>query len=200
MHVTTFGVILFLHIATAIAAFMIAAVLHSSLHAVARAETGAHAGSWSRLTHRLEPMLPIAALLLLGFGAWMIHLRSARLSWSDSWILVSVIALVVVEGASGVLLAPRSKRLVKGVHAAGEGPLADDVKRLARDPILWHFAHVASFGFLGVVFLMAAKPDGVWSVVIVVVAALIGVAVSAAQLRALPAVGIAQAQRQSASA
>jgi hypothetical protein len=33
---------------------------------------------------------------------------------------------------------------------------------------------------------MAAKPSGVWSVVVVVIGAAIGFAVSAAQLRALP--------------
>jgi len=187
MHVTLFGVILFLHITVAILSFMIAGVLHVALNTTARVRTIAEARSWSSVTHRLEPLLPFGALLLLGFGAWLIHLRSARLAWSDGWILTSVIALVLVEAVMGALVAPRSKALAAAIHDAPDGPVPDDIRRASTDPVVWHFAHVASFGFTGVVFLMAAKPDGVWSVVIVVVAALIGVAVSQLQLRALSA-------------
>ncbi|MGH3260590.1 MAG: DUF2269 family protein, partial [Trebonia sp.] len=187
MQVTTYGVILFLHITAAIVGFMLAGVLHAALQSLARARTVGEARSWAAVVHRLDPLFPLVALLLIGFGAWLIHLRDQRLSWSDGWILTSVISLVVVEGIMGATVAQKSKRFVAAIHAAPDAPLGPDLKAFTVDPMVWHMSHVASFGLLGVVFLMAAKPDGVWSPVVVVVAALIGVAASIAQLRALNA-------------
>lgn len=194
MSVTLFGVILFFHISAALAGFMIAAVLHAAMQALARAEVVSEVRFWARVVHRLDPLFPLVALLLLGFGAWLIHLSNGGFSWGDGWLLTSVIALVVVEGASGLTLAPRAKKLVRRIEELPEGPIPDDVQRLARDPLLWHMAHVASVGFLAVVFLMAAKPSGAWSVVLVIIGALLGVAVSAAQLRALTPSRVASGQ------
>ena len=100
--------------------------------------------------------------------------------------MTAVVALVVVEGLAGARLAPKSKALVKEIERAADGTPSDTLRRLTRDTEVWHIAHVATFGFGGVVFLMAAKPSGAWSVVIVVIAAAIGLLASIAQLRALP--------------
>lgn len=185
MNVSLYGVILFFHIAAAISGFMIAAILHAALQALARGHTVAEVRFWARVVHRLDPLFPIVAVLLLGLGAWMIHLSGGAFGWSDGWLLTSVIALVVVEAVMGVLVAPRSKMMVRRIEESADGALPDDVQRLVRDPMLWHLSHVASVGFVGVVFLMAAKPSGAWSVVIVVIGALLGLALSSAQLQAL---------------
>jgi hypothetical protein len=142
--------------------------------------------SWGALVHALDPLLPIAAVLLLGLGAWLVHLSGGEFKWSSGWVMTAVTSLVVIEGLAGALLAPKAKALVRRIEQAADGPVPEDVRALATDPSVWHISHVATFGFTGVVFLMAAKPSGVWSVVVVVIGAAIGFAVSAAQLRALP--------------
>ena len=186
MHVTLFGFVLFLHITVAIVAFMMAGVLHAALQALARADDVREMRSWGRLIHRLDPLFPFAALLLLGFGGWLIHLSGGEIGWGDGWLLTSLISLIVVEGASGVLIAPKAKTAVKLIEQAPDGAVPDDLRRLSVDPAIWHVAHVATFGFAGVVFLMAAKPTGGLAVVIVIAAAAVGVLVSLAQLRSLP--------------
>ncbi|HEX7105684.1 MAG TPA: hypothetical protein VF218_06955 [Acidothermaceae bacterium] len=185
MHVTLYGFVLFLHITVAIVAFMMAGVLHAALQALARAGDVREMRSWGLLIHRLDPLFPFAALLLLGFGAWLIHLSGGGVSWGDGWLLTSLISLIVVEGASGVLIAPKAKAAVKLIDEAPDGAVPAELRRLSVDPAIWHVAHVATFGFTGVVFLMAAKPAGGLAVVIVIVAAAIGVLVSLAQLRPL---------------
>lgn len=187
MHLTLYGFVLFLHIAVAIVAFMMAGVMHAALQAMARASDVRELRSWGRLVHRLDPVFPFAALLLLGFGAWLIHLSDGEIRWGDGWLLTALITLIVVEGLSGALIAPKAKAAVKRIEQAADGPVPNDLRRLTVDPAIWHISHVASFGFGGVVLLMAAKPAGVLCPIIVVVAAAIGVAVSAAQLRALRA-------------
>ncbi len=185
MHVTLFGFVLFLHILTAIVAFMMAAIVHAGLPALARARDVREMRSWAAILHRLEPLFPIAALLLLGLGAWLIQLSKGTIHWGDGWLLTSFITLIVVEGISGVKLAPKAKAAVKAVEEAADGPVPDSVRRTALEPWIWYPTHVATFGFAAVVFLMAAHPTGAWAVVIVLVGALIGVAVTRAQLRAL---------------
>ena len=185
MHVELYGFVLFLHIFTAILAFMMAAVVHVGLPALARANDVREMRAWAAILHRLEPLFPIAALLLLGFGMWLIHLSKGVVHFSDGWLLTAFITLIVIEGLSGALLAPKAKAAVRAVEEAADGPVPSSVRAAALEPRVWYLAHLGTFGFAGVVFLMAAKPSGAWSVVIVVVASAIGLAASRAQLRAL---------------
>ena len=185
MHVTLFGFVLFLHILTAIVAFMMAAIVHAGLPALARAKDVREMRSWAAILHRLEPLFPIAALILLGFGAWLVHLSDGEIKFSDGWLLTGLITLVVVEAIAGIKLAPRAKAAVRAVEEAADGPVPDSVRQTALEPWIWYPTHVATFGFAAVVFLMAARPSGVWSVIIVIVGVLIGLAVSRAQLTAL---------------
>jgi predicted integral membrane protein DUF2269 len=185
MHVTLYGFVLFLHILTAIIAFMMAAIVHAGLPALARARDVREMRSWAAILHRLEPLFPVAALLLLGFGAWLVHLSDGEIKFSDSWLLTGLVGLVLVEGIAGAKLAPKAKLAVRLVEEAADGPVPDGVRKAVLEPWIWYPTHIATFGFAAVVYLMAAKPSGAWSPVIFIVGVLIGVVVARTQLRAL---------------
>jgi hypothetical protein len=185
MHVTLYGFVLSLHILIAIVAFMMAAIAHAGLPAMARAKDVREMRSWAGLLHRLEPLFPIAALLLLGLGAWLVHLSDGEIKFSNGWLLTSLITLIVLEAIAGIKLSPKAKAAVKAVEEAADGPVPDAVRRTALEPWIWYPSHMATFGFAAVVFLMATKPSGVWSVIIVLVGIAIGIAVANVQLRAL---------------
>ncbi|MDQ1700523.1 MAG: hypothetical protein QOG34_2386 [Frankiaceae bacterium] len=190
MHVETAGVVLFLHIAVAIVAFAMAGVLHSALQVFGRARRVEEVRTWAAVAHRIEPLFPVMALLLLGLGAWLVHLgknTDDKFSFSTGWILTAIVTLVVVEAIGGAVLAPRGKKLNGLIAAAPDGEVTDEIRAAARDPLFWDMAHLTTFGFLGVVFIMAAKPDGAWAVVFPVVGAVLGVVLSRWQLRSLPA-------------
>jgi hypothetical protein len=176
------GVVVFLHVGVVVVSFMIAAVLHAALHALPRAKTVQQMRPFAALVHRLEPMLPILALFILGFGAWLIHLED--LKWGDGWILTGLVALIVVEGLAGALLAPHSKKLVAAIEAAGEGVASTELRRQTLDPFIWYVAHIATVSFLGVVFVMLDKPTGGGAVLIVAISAIVGVALARVQLNA----------------
>jgi hypothetical protein len=184
MHVTLFGFVLFLHILTAIVAFMMAGILHAGLPAMARAGDVREMRPWASILHRLEPLFPIAAVLLLGFGAWLVHLSHGEIKFSDGWLLTALITLVLVEALAGVKLSPKAKAAVKAVEEAADGPVPDSVRQTTLEPWIWYPSHMATFGFAAVVFLMAAKPSGAWSPVIVAVGLLVGIAAARAQLTA----------------
>ena len=190
MNVSMFGVVLFLHITVALAAFAMAGVGHASLQAVARAGTVAEARPWAKAMHRIEPLFPLAALVLLGLGAWLVHLGAKtddHFSFKDGWILTAIIALVLIEAAGGAVLAPHGKKLNGLVLEAPDGPITPEIRAAATNVPFWHVIHLSTFGILGIVFLMATKPSGAWAPVIVVIGVVVGIGLSSWQLRALSA-------------
>jgi hypothetical protein len=188
MHVELSGVVLFLHITVAIVAFAMAGVLHTSLQVIGRARRVQDIRTWGAVAHRIEPLFPFMALLLLALGAWLVHLGHTEegFSFSTGWILTGVITLVAVEAVGGAILAPRGKKLTGLIEAAPDGEVTDDIRAAARDPLFWDMAHLTTFSFLGIVFVMSAKPDGVWSAVFPIVGAVVGVVLSRWQLAKLP--------------
>jgi len=194
MHVTLFGVVLFFHITVAIAAFAMAGVMHTSLQAVARGRSVQELRSWGHVMHRIEPLFPLMALLLLGLGAWLVHLGARtddNFGFSDGWVITAIVTLVAVEAAGGAILAPRGKKLTGLIEATPDGPVTAEIGAAAADPMVWYAAHITTFSFLGVVFLMAAKPEGRWAWLFPAVGAVVGCLLSRAQLCALPATGTA---------
>jgi hypothetical protein len=201
------GVILFLHITVALVAFAMAGVLHTALQVIGRAKRVEEIRTWGAVAHRLEPLLPIMALFLLGLGAWLVHLgehTDDEFRFTTGWVLTAIITVVAVEAVGGIMLKPRGEKLSALIEAAPDGDVPDELRRAARDPMFWDMAHLTTFGFLGVVFIMAAKPDGAWAAVFPIAGAVLGVVLSRWQQRGLPAYDEAAAsvpgQRDSAAA
>lgn len=182
MNVTLQGFVLFLHIGFVIASFMMAAILHAGFHVMPRTATIAELRPWTRLVHRLEPLLPLSALAILAMGAWLVHLEGV--GWSAGWVLTPLITLIIIEALAGALLAPRGKALVKAVEEAGDGPVSPEIRRMTLDPRVWYVGHVASLGFVGVVFVMAVKPAGSVAWLFPVAGAVIGIVLARLQLLA----------------
>lgn len=187
MGIHEYGVALFFHVGFVIVGFMIAAVLHASLHVLIRTDNVAQMKPFAKLVHRLEPFLPFTALLILIFGAWLIHLTHGGIKWGDGWVLTALITLIAVEGLAGALLAPRTKKLVAAIEATPDGPVPAELRAAARNPIIWDIAHIASGSFLGVVFVMVDKPTGGGAVLLVAIGTALGVALSRFQLSKAPA-------------
>src|SRR3954471_17343216 len=160
MDITLTGVVLALHISIVICSFMIAGFLHAAFHVLPRSRTIAEMRPWAALMHRLEPLLPIFAVGILGMGAWLVHLEHGDgVDWSDGWVLTPLLTLLVIEALAGALLAPRTKVLCERVAQAEAGPVPDILRRMTLNPVAWNVGHLATFGFLGIVFfLLTIRP------------------------------------------
>ncbi len=185
MGISTEGVLMFVHVTAVIVGLMLAAVLHTALLMTRRARTTDECRPWVPIVGRVEPLLPLAALVILGSGAWLIHLSGGEVSWSEGWIVVSLVTFVLIEAAGGSL-APRSKAWRAKMAEAAPGPVPDDVRRAGLDPSFWYVAHGGTAGFLAVVFLMSAKPTAGWSIVITVAAVAAGVGTAVPFVRPRP--------------
>jgi hypothetical protein len=192
MGITLFGFVLFLHISFVVVAFAMAGVVHAGMPAIARARDVSQMRPWAELLHRLDPLFPVVALLLLGLGSWLVHLGAHTddaFSFKDGWVITSIVTLVVIEGIAGAMLAPTAKKLVATVRETADGVPSAELRAAARDPKIWYPGHIATFGFLGVVFVMATKPAGGWAWLFPTIGAIVGIALARLQLARLEAAG-----------
>jgi hypothetical protein len=100
-----------------------------------------------------------AAVLAFALGA---YLASDRDYWSEAWVTVPLVILIVVMGISGAFLAPRSRR--------AEELAARDLKAAGHQDVVWSPELLALRGSLRAgglaidalvlvaIFFMAAKP------------------------------------------
>ena len=130
MQITLFSVVLFFHITVVIVAFAMAGVMHTAINVVPRLRSVQELRPWGAVMHRIEPLFPVMALLLLGLGIWLVHLGAHTddaFSFSDGWVITAIVTLVVVEAAGGMILAPHGKKLTGLIEHAPDGAVPDDI-------------------------------------------------------------------------
>jgi hypothetical protein len=186
--VKAYDVVLFLHITAAVLTFGLAAVMHVTMVRMRSATEVRQLRDQMPLLKGAGPLFPVGALLLFGLGAALIQMsdKGDGIRWGDGWIIAAIVGLVAMEAVGGGVVARREKALHEAVEAAPDGPVPAQVMALVQDKGIWYGSHFATAEALGIVLLMTAKPSGVTSVVVLVVAALVGVVSAVPFLRAAP--------------
>ena len=119
------------------------------------ARTLADAVPWGMVAGKTGRVFPIAILGLFATGAYM---TTDVWTWSTSWILVSIVGLVVIS-LQGPLIGERTaKKLERALHENGPGPLGEDARRMTRHPGLWVIEFTQLGLVLGIVWNMTQKP------------------------------------------
>ena len=139
------------------------------------AETVGVLRPWARLLGRLGKVFPVALLILLATGAYLVH---DAWSWSAGWVDASLVGVGLLFASGAGLVRARGLALRRALMAAGDGPASPEVRRLiAKHPAA--FASWVNTGLaLGIVFAMTAKPALAGSVAALVVGAGAGLAVA----------------------
>jgi hypothetical protein len=170
-----YGLVLFLHLCALLAAIGTAALLHFAEARLRVADTVAELGTWARLIERGAKVFPIALLLLLGTGAYLVE---RRWSWSSGWIDASLVGVVVLFIVGAGVIGGRSRALRRELRDAAEGTVRGPLAHAARD----HVGGIASWTntglALGIVFVMTTKPTLAASFAALLVAAALGAAVA----------------------
>jgi len=165
-----YPLVLFLHILGAfglIAAITLEAI---GLRGLRRAVRSEDALMWLAISRGLVLRLAPASLgLILVTGLYM-----TATTWGPKgWILIALASqvLLAVVGALGTGI--RIARIGPAVGRAN-GALTDELKAALRDPILVTSIRTRVALVLGIVFLMTVKPSSVASLVVIAVAAAVG--------------------------
>jgi hypothetical protein len=125
---------------------------------------------WLGISRGLVLRLAPASLgLILVTGLWM-----TATAWGPKgWILVALASLVLLALVGALGTGIRMARLGPAIGRAN-GPLTDELKAALRDPVLLTSIRTRVALVLGIVFLMTVKPSAVASLVVIAVAAAIG--------------------------
>jgi hypothetical protein len=157
---STYELVVFLHVASAVGLFGVLAIEWVSLRGLRGSTTYEQAREWSGLWRLLMLLGLPATLVVLASG---IYLATTGGMWSMSWVAVALptyVAIIVAGGIAG----PRRNRIDSALRS-GSGPFADDVRRQTLDPILvasWRSRAALLFAIL---FIMTVKATwALWAV------------------------------------
>lgn len=97
------------------------------------------------------------AIILLGFGLWLVHL--GRFGYGTSWV-VAALALFAVALLLGAIGGQRPKRArLRAERLAAEGSAIDaELRRLLDDPFSRTVNYASALSVIGVLGLMVFKP------------------------------------------
>jgi hypothetical protein len=147
-----YRIALFLHLLALLAAFAASGIVHLSLLRARDAASGAEALQWVGLCHRLSRVFPVALLLLLGSGSWMVH---KAWDWDAGFVDAGLTGVALLFVLGGAVEGGRVRTVAAALAAAPAEPVGEEV----RDPAWWA-ANWANTGIAtGVVFAMATKPS-----------------------------------------
>jgi hypothetical protein len=161
---------LFLHIIGAFGLVAAITVEAIGLRGLRRATRSDDALVWLRLSRSIVMRLtPASLVLILVSGLYMV-----ATAWGPrGWILVALGSLVLL-GVIGALGTGRRMARIGPAVGRTQGPLSDELRMKARDPILLLSLRVRLAMVLGIAFLMTLKPSLVASLVVIVLAIALG--------------------------
>src|SRR6266581_4475602 len=191
-----YNIVLFVHVIGAIGYFLGMGILLFILLGLRRAQRVEHVRALIHPNELSAPVSAASAVLLLVTGLYL-----ALTAWSllTSWILVALISLLLMVPTSAALIAPRRSAIVKQLaREAPDGELSEALERHIDDPVLATVCTTVLTLLLGLVFLMTTKPNLVGSLIVMVVALLLGLAagVLVSRMRRAPAPGIGDQKAQ----
>lgn len=168
-----FAFLIFVHVMAAIGLFVAFAVEGVAQVHLRRAATPDEVRAWAGSYRAQRPIGIVSLLTLIATGAWM---TLAEWGWT-AWILVSIagiVALVVLGAVGGI----RYSAIVEA--ASRESGLLSTASRVAlTSPLPLALLIVRTFLATGIVFLMTAQPDLLWSLIGLGAAAVLGTGAAA---------------------
>jgi uncharacterized membrane protein len=191
-----YNIVLFFHVIGVIGYFLGMGILLFILLGLRRSQRVEHVRALIHLNELSAPFSAASVVLLLVTGLYL-----ALTAWSllTSWILVALISLLLMVPTSAALIAPRRSAIVKQLaREAPGGELSEALERHLDDPVLATVCTTVAALLLGLVFLMTTKPNLVGSLIVVVVALLLGLAagVLVSRMRRAPEPGMVDQRAQ----
>ncbi len=191
-----YTIVLFVHIIGAIGYFLSIGTWLFILVGLRRAQRVEHVRALIKLNDLSGPFGAGSAVVLLIAGLYL-----ALTAWSllTGWILVALISLILMVPTTAALIAPRRSAIVKQLaREAPGGELSEALERHIDDPVLATVCTTVLTLLLGLVFLMTTKPNLVGSLIVMVVALLLGLAagVLISRMRRAPQRGMGDQRAQ----
>lgn len=173
---STFDVLLFLHLAAVVVAFFTAGALHTAEYLRGGCRT---VGELRRVHRpwRYGPAFAPIILVLFGSGMALVRASDEEFHHSDPFAWTAIVLLVMLFLDGPLILGRHADKLEKALQAAPEGPIPDDIRVMAFDLSSWRVSHANTASVLAVIYNMTNKPSVGVCIADILGAAVLGAAV-----------------------
>ena len=176
----TYRIVLFLHVAGAIATFIGVAGWFFAVVAMRRVQRTSEVSSLAWI-YEMAGVIGLTGILVVAASG--LYMAATVWGLSRDWVLVAIAAFAFMAPVGPLMVSPRIELVIQLARKSGEGPPPAELAARQKDPIP-KLGLLAVIGDLvGIVFIMTFKPGLVGSVA----AVLVGVAFF--ELLGLPAIG-----------
>ena len=173
---STYGVVVFLHIVGALGLFVGIGLEQVSLARLREVGTTNQARDWLAVLGGLRRIDAPSGLILLATGFFMVVAR-----WQgQAWIGLAIIGMVLMAVLSIAVTSRRARALKDAVPSSDE-VISTGLRARLADPLMRATATIRATIALGIVFNMALKPTGPGALVSMVVALAAGILVALMQ-------------------
>ena len=171
---TVFSVVLFFHLAGAMALF-IAYGIEWTVSALFRNATSVEQlRAWLRVFKVSPPLAGAGLAVLLLSGGYLASLTGAM---KQAWIPATLIGIFLALALGFALILPRMKR-IRAALPAGSEPFSLALRSAITDPLLLTAIRTRFMLATGIVYVMAAKPPFSTSLVALTLSTVLGVLLS----------------------
>lgn len=170
-----YGLVLFLHLSALLGAIGTAALLHFAEVRLRAADTVAAVRVWARLIEKGAKVFPLALLVLLASGAYLVD---QRWTWSSGWVDASLVGVGVLFVVGAAVIGGRTRALRRELADAIDDAVPARLAQIAREHIGGIVSWTNTGLALGIVFVMTTKPALTGSLAALAVAAGLGTVVA----------------------
>jgi hypothetical protein len=164
---------LFFHICGVLTLFGSALLEITSLLRMRAATSVAVARAWAGVNKPLEATFPIAVVLLLASGLYMLH-NNPDFKTTQPWAMVVLVLLIVLAIVGAIFHGRTLGTIAEELAAASHGAIPREIEARIHNPILLTSISSMSVAILGAVALMTVKPGLRDSIIVLGVALVIG--------------------------
>jgi uncharacterized membrane protein len=163
---------LFIHLSAVFVAAGTSTTFILVLSMMRRARTVQDIRTFSTLGGLAEHVFPLATLILLLSGAYLVDKAGA--SWGDGWANTSAIALVLMAVGALKINTLKMNQIHHTAEDAHDGPVPRELAAMVADPLLFAVTHAITIGMLGIIWNMTTKPGDAEAGIVIVISALVG--------------------------
>jgi hypothetical protein len=187
-----YTIVLFLYIISAIGVCIGISVVLLGVVLLRRAQGVEQVRSTLAFVTIAFPIAGFSMLLLLAAGFYL-----ALSAWSlrTSWIAVTLVSLLLMIALGAGLIGPRMRAIVMATRESPDGSLPSQLSARIHDPVLCTVLLIQAVLLLGIVFLMTTKPGLASSIIVMVVALVLGLALGVLVSRSRSTRGLERAAR-----
>jgi len=168
-----YALMLFAHIVGAIGVFVSVGVWLFAALALRRAP---QVGQVRALASLIQPsgVVAIVSILVLGVAGFYMGITA----WGEraTWIIVATLSLLLLAPFGAFVIDPRLRAVAKAAAEVPDGPLPAALAARTHDPLVGMGLTTYLGVLLGIVYLMTNKPSTGASIIVMVVAAAVGLA------------------------